>query len=441
MASRRSPQYRRFQNDVGDSARNLVVVGIIVFLGSFILSNHDRIVDGFAIGLPIYPMNIHSASLAAGTLPYDEPRHIRLNRFRMVKYSDRSDPPKKTPELPKNDPSPESSTQGIRLNKVFTHQYSRRAADQLIQAGRVKVNGAVVADMGRRVMPYQDVVHLDDHLYTDWEMHCDVVLPPLRSEATAEMIPLDSNNVSAYNPHVYIKYWKPVGVISTTDRTVPDNLIDAMYDVTVQRRYDQRHRKILLERRIFNVGRLDKDSSGLLLLTSDGRIPNVVLSKHYNHSKVYYVRIDRPISQAHLQHLRDGIVITTDTVRQGKHRAWTARTLPCTIEPLYSPPLPPNSTTATPAATSSSSSFRPTTELQITLTEGRNRQIRVMLQTVGRYAVLELHRLQFMGQQQIDLSNLQQPGDWTLLSVAEVSALQEALHQSRTSTGVPVDDD
>jgi 23S rRNA pseudouridine2604 synthase len=346
------------------------------------------------------------------------------SRCRMARYNDRPDPLNKNLQFPrtKNEAAPDASVQGIRLNKVFTHQFSRRAADQLIQTGRVKVNGTVVADMGRRVVPYQDVVHLDGQVYTDWEVHCDVA-PPRPSDATTELS-LHSNSLSLHNPHVYIKYWKPVGVVSTTDRMVPNNLIDAMYDVTIHRHYDPRHQKTLLERRIFNVGRLDKDSSGLLLLTSDGRIPNVVLSKHYNHSKIYYVRIDRPITHAHLQQLRDGIVITTDTVRQGKHRPFTARTLPCTIEPLYQ--KPPTSPT-----------FQPTAELHITLTEGRNRQIRVMLQTVGNYEVLELHRLQFMGQQ-IDLSNLQRPGDWTFLNESELSALQDALHQSRLSDDLPV---
>lgn len=407
--SHRSSHLHQRLRGVGDDILRIAVIGIffVVVEISFLHLNHDRItVDGFAIGAPTFRTSLCTAS----------------KQCWMIRSSDRTAPERNISDIPrtKSEETPDPATPGIRLNKVFTQQFSRRAADQLIQNGRVKVNGVVVADMGRRVIPFRDVVHLDDQVYTDWEVHCDVASPLLpHTEATSE-IPMDSNAASLHqSPHVYIKYWKPVGVVSTTDRTVPNNLIDAMYDVTMERRYDSRHRKTLLQRRIFNVGRLDKDSSGLLLLTSDGRIPNVVLSKHYNHSKVYYVRIDRPISQAHLQQLQDGIVITTDTVRQGKHRAFTARTLPCTIEPLYPKPL-----------LSSTRTFQPTTEMQITLTEGRNRQIRVMLQTVGQYEVLELHRLQFMGQQ-IDLSNLQQPGDWTFLNATEVAALQDALRQSQ----------
>jgi 23S rRNA pseudouridine2604 synthase len=332
---------------------------------------------------------------------------------------------------PLDHPSNSSSaaTGTLRLNKIFTKRFSRRACDTLIEQGRVKVNGEIVHDMGRRVIPHQDIIELDDVVYENWEKHCNIppkpgivtTLSPLRQKEEW----VDTNRGTSMNDtldsHVYIKYWKPVGVISTTDRNVPNNLLDAMYDVTMQRQYDPYHQYVLRHgRRIFNVGRLDKDSSGLLLLTSDGRIPNVVLAKHHVHCKVYYVVLDRPISWSHLQRLRQGMVIATDTVRGGKHRPYSAKTLPCAIEPLYHGQPP-----------SSRSGYIPTTELQMTLTEGRNRQIRVMLQTVGQYQVQKLHRINFMSH--IDLTNLQQPGDWTFLNATEWNALQEALRQNTTS--------
>jgi 23S rRNA pseudouridine2604 synthase len=350
-----------------------------------------------------------------------------------------------------NDVNINTSDMGIRLNKIFTKIYSRRASDKLIIDGRVKVNGHIVYDMGRRVIPYHDRVELDDQLYMDWEQHCNIEIPPskqdpsgllsIRNEsqsiAFSSNLPsstwredLCNNNATISNQHIYIKYWKPVGVISTTDRNIPNNLIDSIYDVTIRRRYDPYHQDVVRNgRRIFNVGRLDKDSSGLILLTSDGRIPNVVLSKRYVHSKVYCVLIDRPITMEHLQQLRGGIVITTDTIRQGKHRSYTSKTLPCTIEPLYNGELIPDTTDlSTDSTPNTATPYVPTTELRITLIEGRNRQIRVMLQTVGQYHVLRLHRINFLSH--IDLTNLNQPGDWTFLNRTELNSLQDAMIQS-----------
>ena len=354
-----------------------------------------------------------------------------------------------------NDPHPTTTNNntGIRLNKVLTQRYSRRSTDQLIRQGRIQVNHVVVTDLGRRVTPH-DVIHLDDQRVT-WDEHvvpnAAVVPITIDDDAEDDHQP-PSKERTAPPPHVYIKYWKPVGVISTTDRNVPNNLLDALERTTItttgttttttpnnnniaRQQQQQQH-----GRRIFNVGRLDKDSSGLLLLTSDGRVPHAVLAKEFRHQKVYRVVIDQPISYDHLAQLRRGIVITTDTVRQRKHVAATARTLPCTIEPIYHNNNNNNKNSRSmnhrKNGSTDDASFVPTTELQITLTEGRNRQIRVMLQTVGNYRVLQLHRIQFMST--IDLTHLRGPGDWTMLNATELASLQDAISSSAAASTTTV---
>jgi pseudouridine synthase len=191
----------------------------------------------------------------------------------------------------------------------------------------------------------------------------------------------------------FIKYWKPVGVTSTTDRNIPGNLLDALEDS----QDDQDD----ITQRIFSVGRLDKDSSGILLLTSDGRLPNAVLRKEFKRPKIYRITVNKPLKQQDIQLLRRGLVITTDTVRQGRHQRFRAPTLPCRVKVVGEDQR----------------------ELEMELTEGRNRQIRVMLKTLG-YSVTALHRTHFLG---IDLSRLRGPGDWTRLNDRERAVLDNAM--------------
>ena len=320
-----------------------------------------------------------------------------------------------------------AATNGIRLNKVFRATHSRRQADQLIADGRVAINGTTVHDMGRRVVPYCDVVSLDGTVYSNWEAR------QYYSEDSDPNHLLSKHNNNYYKPDAsisssssvlhptqedYLKFWKPVGVVSTTDRLVANNLLHALEELFDKKKKRQRVKDSSnqndtgWQHRIFSVGRLDKDSSGLLLLTSDGRIPNAVLRKQGKHPKVYQVRVHRPISNADLQRLRQGIVITTDTVRQGKHVPRTAPTLPCRVRRI-------------PYC----SDHHQQHWVEMTLREGRNRQIRVMMQTLG-YRVVELHRTHFLG---IDLSGLEGPGDFASLNEEERALLERAVVGQQTS--------
>lgn len=228
----------------------------------------------------------------------------------------------------------------MRINKFFTEQglCSRREADRLVAEGRVTING-VVAKLGDQVSP-QDIVARDG-----------TILQP-------------------GNRAVYIKYHKPVGVTTTTELQVPRNIITEI-----------NHRK-----RIFPIGRLDKDSSGLILLTNDGDIVNEILRVEHGHEREYRVEVDHEFDDAFLSRMAEGVVILGE------------RTRPCLMARLGP------------------------RRFRIILTEGRNRQIRRMCQALG-YRVVSLHRVRIM---HITVEGLH-AGQWMDLTQEERRRLFEAL--------------
>ena len=228
-----------------------------------------------------------------------------------------------------------------RINKYLSEVgiCSRRAADAWIQDGRVTVNGAV-PEMGTKVGP-EDEVRVDGRL----------VSTPTEA-------------------HTYIAFHKPVGIVCTTDtRMEPDNIIDFIG-----------HPK-----RIFPIGRLDKPSEGLILLTSDGDIVNKVLRAKYGHEKEYIVSVDRPITREFIRGMGQGVPIL-DTV-----------TNPCEVEQLNR------------------------TMFRIVLTQGLNRQIRRMCEHF-EYRVTRLKRVRIM---HITLDV--EEGRWRDLSPSELAQIHESV--------------
>jgi 23S rRNA pseudouridine2604 synthase len=233
----------------------------------------------------------------------------------------------------------------IRINKFFTEQgiCSRREADRLVESGAVTINGHV-AKLGDRVSP-TDVVARDGQV-VPW------------SQAS-----------------IYIKYHKSVGVTTTSESHVPHNIIA----------------EIGHPERIFPIGRLDKDSSGLILLTNDGNIVNEILRAEFGHEREYDVEVDRPFDQSFLDRMSQGVVILG------------SKTRPCRTARI------------------GRNRFR------IILTEGRNRQIRRMCQALG-YRVTTLHRTRIM---HITLQGLG-VGKWKALTDEEREQLLKAVgrHQA-----------
>ena len=276
------------------------------------------------------------------------------------------------------------------------------------------VNGKAVQERGGfKVVPFVDRISLDGTDIEGWEAMNGIsndngegngnthVNSNVNSDKTKQRPTDDDDNNNNNNVFEYIKYWKPRGITCTTDRTIPSNIID---DLMEQRGYQPKHR-------VYPVGRLDKDTSGLILLTSDGRLPNASLRGKFKQPKQYHVLVDRPLRNADVQQLRDGVVITTVAQRDGLNRrkALTAPTLPAKVERL------------------------PGTQqrgVAITLVEGRNRQIRKMMGEL-QYDVVELQRVAFMG---ITLDPLQGDGDWTTLDDAEMELVKNVLRRQEDDT-------
>ncbi len=204
-----------------------------------------------------------------------------------------------------------------RINKFLSEvgYCSRREADKLIEAGRVTING-VIPEMGTKIAP-NDVVEVD-------------------GKAVAK----------TKEKFVYLAFNKPVGIVCTTDTNVEkDNIIDF----------------INYPKRIFPIGRLDKPSEGLILLTDDGDIVNKILRASNNHEKEYIVTVDKPISQTFIERMRGGIPLTE----------LNKTTKKCVVEKL------------------GPSTFK------IILTQGLNRQIRRMCEYLT-YEVVTLKRVRIM---------------------------------------------
>ncbi len=160
----------------------------------------------------------------------------------------------------------------VRINKYLSEVgfCSRRAADKLIDQGRVTINGDV-PEMGTKVGP-DDIVQVDGKFISEPK-----------------------------GKHVYLAFNKPVGVVCTTDRKVEkNNIIDYINYPT----------------RIFPVGRLDKPSEGLIFLTNDGDIVNKILRARNNHEKEYIVTVNRPITQKFIKEMSNGVPILDTVTRK-----------------------------------------------------------------------------------------------------------------------------
>lgn len=228
----------------------------------------------------------------------------------------------------------------MRINKFISETgfCSRREADRLVESGKVTING-VTAELGSQAEDGDDVR-------------------------------INGQPIKEKRKHVYIALNKPVGITSTTERHVQGNIVDFVG-----------HKE-----RIFPIGRLDKDSEGLILMTNDGDIVNRILRAEGRHEKEYIVTVDRAVTPSFLRGMSTGVKILGEM------------TLPCTVTRI------------------SERVFR------IILTEGKNRQIRRMCSAFG-YEVRKLKRIRIMN---IHLGE-QATGTWRELTAAEKSELSTLL--------------
>ena len=230
---------------------------------------------------------------------------------------------------------------GVRLNKFISESgvASRRAADRLIENGRVSINGRT-AVLGDKV--------------TD-----------------KDVVEVDGKPISRVEEDIILAFNKPRGITCTADPNDPDNVIDF----------------IGYPKRIYSVGRLDKYSQGLLLMTNNGELANRIMRSRGEHEKEYIVKVDRPVTESFLRGMSKGVPIDVDVV-----------TKKCMVEKLSEH------------------------EFRIILRQGLNRQIRRMCEYFG-YRVERLKRIRVVN---IELGDLE-VGEYRNLTKAERKELLRIL--------------
>lgn len=235
-------------------------------------------------------------------------------------------------------------TKAVRINKYLSEigYCSRREADKLIDQGRIRINGKV-PELGTKV-------------------------------SAGDSVSVDGIDVSnKENDLVYLAFNKPVGIVCTTDtRVEKDNIIDY----------------INYPKRIFPIGRLDKMSEGLILLTNDGDIVNKILRARNNHEKEYLVNVNKPITEEFIEQMQNGVPILDTVTRK------------CKVEKVSK------------------------TRFKIILTQGLNRQIRRMCEALD-YRVTKLKRVRIMN---IELDS--PIGKWRDLTENELSELNRLISDS-----------
>jgi 23S rRNA pseudouridine2604 synthase len=255
--------------------------------------------------------------------------------------------------------------EGIRINKFLSEAgvCSRREADRRIEAGQILINGRV-AVTGDRVMP-------GEHVF------------------------FQGREVTKEDEMILLAMNKPAGIVCTAEKREKNNVIDFLH----------------YPKRVYPVGRLDKDSEGLLLLTNNGDIVNKMMRAGNHHEKEYIVTVNRPVSDSFLRGLSGGVPL----VELG------TTTRKCRVEKI------------------SNRQFR------IILTQGLNRQIRRMCEYFG-YRVEKLVRVRIMN---IELGDLK-PGEYRMVTGEEYQKLlalvrdssnlpaSQAKHEKRDSKNRPI---
>ncbi len=235
----------------------------------------------------------------------------------------------------------------VRLHKAIADQgiASRREAEKLIAAGAVKVDGKVVTELGTKINPLTQKIEVDGKVLEQREQE-----------------------------KVVIAMWKPIGFVASTKKTVadPDIILDLL-----PKKFQH----------LYPVGRLDKDSSGLLILTNDGDLTYRLAHPSFGHSKTYHVLLQHPINDDDLEQVRKGDV-----------KILGQRLQPARVKKLGG------------------------ARLEIILHEGKNRQIRRIFRALGN-GVKKLRRVS-IGNLELESLHINE-GEWKMLSPQQIRLLSE----------------
>ena len=249
-------------------------------------------------------------------------------------------------------------TRAMKLQKYLSHAgiCSRRKAEEYIADWKITVNGST-AHIGQIIDPEKDIVKIADSVVEDtWKL-------------------------------VYYKMNKPYGVVSTCVAHGETGLLDI----------------IDVPERVFPIGRLDKETTWLILLTNDGRLSNYLMHPRYEHEKEYMVETFGPVDDAHLDAMRKGVVIPLKEGKWQYERTTRYKTRPCSVERIASG------------------------KFTIILKEGKNRQIRKMVE-VGGYTVKRLKRIRI---ENVTLGKLEE-GEYVKLTEQEKQWLLQWIKKFQT---------
>lgn len=243
-------------------------------------------------------------------------------------------------------------TEGIRINKFLSEAgvCSRREADRQIENGNVTIDG-IIAEMGSRVLPGQKVCFLGKEVEKEEEK-------------------------------ILLAVHKPLGIVCTAEKREKNNIVDFIH----------------YPKRIYPVGRLDKDSTGLILMTNQGEIVNKIMRAGNMHEKEYLVTVNKPVTDFFLRGMAGGVPLSELGVTTRK----------CIVEKLGK------------------------RKFKIILTQGYNRQIRRMCEYFG-YRVEELKRVRIMN---IELGDLT-PGAYRQVSEKEYAQLMRLMAHSKNTPVIP----
>lgn len=241
---------------------------------------------------------------------------------------------------------------GIRINKFLSEAgvCSRREADRQITEGNVTVDG-ILAEVGTKVLPGQSVCFCGKQVRKEEEM-------------------------------ILLAFHKPTGIVCTAEKREKNNVIDYIH----------------YSKRVYPVGRLDKDSEGLLLLTNNGDIVNRMMRAGNMHEKEYIVTVNKPVTEGFLRGMAGGVPLAELNVMTRK----------CKVERIGKK------------------------EFRIILTQGLNRQIRRMCEYFG-YRVEKLVRIRIMN---IELGNLE-IGEYRNVTPQEYQTLLKLIQNSSNNTIIP----